>query len=174
MEFMLSSQTHSSSLSKRLIYTALIYFVVGVSLGMYMGITHDFSLRHVHVHINLLGWVALGIVGAFYAAYPALQRGWMAHAHYWLHTAGVAIFMGGFAWGVIGGEFVFAPVAIGSTMTALAVLLLSVHVFRVLPKANAATAPDQPGSKSSSSPAQPNRCAVAVNPLPNVAATAGE
>ena len=51
-------------LSNRLIHTAAAFFVVGVSLGMYMGVTHDFRLTHVHAHINLLGWVALGLAGA--------------------------------------------------------------------------------------------------------------
>jgi cbb3-type cytochrome oxidase subunit 1 len=116
-------------LSRRFIYTAVAFFVIGVSLGMYMGINKDFRLTHVHVHINLLGWVALGLAGLLYNIYPHLQRSWMAHVHYWLHSIGLVIFMGGFAWGTISGEFRFIPVAIGSSMVSLGVLFFAINVF---------------------------------------------
>jgi cbb3-type cytochrome oxidase subunit 1 len=124
--------------AKRLIYTAIAFFAVGIALGMYMGITHDFSLVHVHVHINLLGWVALGLIGLLYAAYPSLQQGWLPQLHYWLHTLGLLLFMGGFAWRKLSGELAFVPVAVGSSMVATAVLLLAVHVFSRLPRSSSA------------------------------------
>jgi hypothetical protein len=39
---------------------------VGVSLGIYMGIAHDFTLTPVHAHLNLLGWVSLFLMGLYY------------------------------------------------------------------------------------------------------------
>jgi hypothetical protein len=42
-------------LSMRLIHTAVAFFLVGVSLGIYMGMNQDFRLTHVHAHLNLLG-----------------------------------------------------------------------------------------------------------------------
>lgn len=116
-------------LSNRFITTAVVFFIVGVGLGIYMGANEDFRLTHVHVHINLLGWVALGLIGVIYAGQPALQRGWLPHAHYWLHTIGLVIFMAGFAWSRLSGQFQFVPVALGSSMVALGVLLFSVNVF---------------------------------------------
>lgn len=111
-----------SPLSNRLIHTSAAFFVVGVSLGMYMGVTHDFRLTHVHVHINLLGWVALGLAGLLYTVHPSLQRNWLAHAHYWLHTIGLMLFMSGFAWRSIAGETTILPIALGSSMVALGIL----------------------------------------------------
>ncbi|MBC8056290.1 MAG: cytochrome-c oxidase [Rhizobiales bacterium] len=96
---------------------------------MYMGITHDFRFTHVHVHINLLGWMALGLAGLLYAVFPHLEVGWLAPAHYWLHTLGVVIFMGGFAWRSATGQDAFVPVALGSTMAALGVLVFAFNVF---------------------------------------------
>jgi cbb3-type cytochrome oxidase subunit 1 len=116
-------------LSRRFIYTAVAFFVVGVSLGMYMGINKDFRLTHVHVHINLLGWVALGLAGLLYNIYPHLQRTWMAHTHYWLHTIGLIIFMSGFAWGAISGEFQFIPVSVGASLVSLGVMCFAINVF---------------------------------------------
>ena len=34
----------------------------GVTLGVVMGIRHDFSLAPVHAHINLVGWASLRLV----------------------------------------------------------------------------------------------------------------
>jgi hypothetical protein len=116
-------------LSNRFIYTAVAFFVVGVSLGMYMGANKDFRFTHVHAHINLLGWVALGLAGLLYHVHPHLQKSWLAHAHYWLHSIGLIVFMGGFAYGTITGEFAFIPVAIGSSMVAWGVLLFAINVF---------------------------------------------
>jgi hypothetical protein len=55
--------------------------VVGVSMGLYMGLKHDFALTPIHVHVNLVGWTSLALYGLTYRAYPALQRGWVAYAH---------------------------------------------------------------------------------------------
>jgi hypothetical protein len=116
-------------LANRFIYTAVAFFVIGVSLGIYMGANKDFRFTHVHVHINLLGWVALGLIGVLYSVYPRLQQSWLARTHYWLHTIGLIIFMGGFAWGTINGVFATLPVAAGSTMVAIGVLMFATHVF---------------------------------------------
>ena len=128
-------------LSRRFIYTAVAFFVIGVSLGMYMGINKDFRLTHVHVHINLLGWVALGLAGLLYNSYPHLHRSWMAHAHYWLHTIGLIIFMGGFVWGAISGEFRFIPVSVGASMVSLGVLFFAINIFTRLGAAPSGSMP---------------------------------
>ncbi len=125
-------------ISRRLIHTSVAFFVVGVLLGMYMGIRQDFRLTHVHVHINLLGWVALGLGGLLYASFPHLQKGPLASLHYWLHTVGLVIFMGAFAWGSVTGNKPFLPIAVGSSMVTLGVLLFAINVFtRLQPRLNA-------------------------------------
>ena len=116
-------------LSHRLIYTAVAFFVAGVALGMYMGANQDFRFAHVHAHLNLLGWVALGLAGLLYAQHPHLQQGWLAHGHYWLHSVGLVVFMGSFAWGAAHGTAPGAGVAIGASMVALGVLLFAINVF---------------------------------------------
>lgn len=116
-------------LARRFIFTAIVLFVVGIFLGIYMGASHDFRFVHVHAHINLLGWVALGLIGLIHAAYPSLERSWLARAHYWLHTVGLVLFMGGFAWRSGTGDTTLLPIAAGSTMVALGVLLFAFNAF---------------------------------------------
>ena len=43
---------------------AVVYLLVGVSLGIYMGASGDHSLHPVHAHINLLGWATLTLIVA--------------------------------------------------------------------------------------------------------------
>jgi hypothetical protein len=117
------------ALATRLIHTAVAFFVVGIALGTYMGAAQDFRFVHVHAHLNLLGWVALGMIGLIYRLHPHLQKGWLAHAHYWLHTVGLVVFMGAFAWGVAVNAKPVPFIATGATMVALAVLLFAVNVF---------------------------------------------
>jgi cbb3-type cytochrome oxidase subunit 1 len=120
------------ALATRLIHTAVAFFVVGVALGTYMGAAQDFRFVHVHAHINLLGWVALALIGLIYRLHPHLQQGWLAQAHYWLHTIGLIVFMGSFAWGVAAGAKPMLLVATGATMVSLAVLLFAANVFKRL------------------------------------------
>lgn len=116
-------------ISNRLIHTSVAFFVVGVFLGMYMGIRQDFRFTHVHAHINLLGWVALGLAGLLYAAHPHLQNSPLASWHYWLHTVGLVIFMGGFVWGSATGHKPALPVGLGASMVALGTVLFALNVF---------------------------------------------
>jgi hypothetical protein len=116
-------------LSSRLIHTAVAFFVIGVALGTYMGAQQDFRFVHVHAHLNLLGWVALAVIGLIYRLHPHLQQGWLAHAHYWLHTVGLVVFMGAFAWGVATDAKPVPLIAAGATMVSLAVLLFAINVF---------------------------------------------
>ncbi|HVK32878.1 MAG TPA: hypothetical protein VM845_10275 [Burkholderiaceae bacterium] len=119
-------------LAHRLFHAATVFFVLGVGLGIFMGARQDFRLMHVHAHINLLGWVSLGLIGLLYMSRPQLQDGWMPHAHFWLHSVGLVVFMGGFAWSRLSGTFQIVPVAGGSSMLALGVLLFALHVLRWL------------------------------------------
>ncbi len=116
-------------MSNRLIHTAVAFFLVGVFLGMYMGIRQDFRFTHVHAHINLLGWVALGLAGLLYAVHPHLENSSLAVWHYWLHTVGLVIFMGGFAWGSATGIKPALPVGLGASMVAVGTLLFALNVF---------------------------------------------
>ncbi|WP_342743394.1 hypothetical protein [Domibacillus antri] len=42
-------------MGKLYIRFSVVYFIIGVLLGLTMGILHDFRLTSVHAHLNLLG-----------------------------------------------------------------------------------------------------------------------
>lgn len=57
-----------------------------------MGLTHDFGMAPAHAHLNLLGWVSLALMGAFYAGPGATAPrpvGWLN----WLLSSSGAVAM---------------------------------------------------------------------------------
>ncbi len=69
--------------------------VVGVSLGIGMGIAHEFGLAPVHAHLNLLGWTSCAVFGIAYRAWPELSRGWLPRAHLLLAAPSAVLFPAG-------------------------------------------------------------------------------
>jgi hypothetical protein len=67
------------------------YGLVGMVWGAVMAAHEDFTLAPAHAHLNLLGWMALSIMGAFYAlagTRAPLRLGWINFA---LSNVGVII-----------------------------------------------------------------------------------
>ena len=67
---------------------AALCLLVGLSLGIGMGIAHDFQLAPVHAHLNLVGFVLPSIFGLTYRAYPVLARSRLALPHLALSSLG--------------------------------------------------------------------------------------
>src|SRR3954454_10052825 len=119
-------------MSARLIRIAAIYLVAGVTMGIVMGITHQFVLAPVHAHINLLGWATLAIMGVIYHAYPDAARTRLASAHFWIHVTALPVFMVGLGFALTGHE-AFLPVTIaGALGVAIGILLFAVNIWRTV------------------------------------------
>ena len=65
--------------------------VAGVSMGIAMGIAHDFALAPVHAHLNLLGWASLALMGLTYRAWPELASNRLAASVQFALSAGSAM-----------------------------------------------------------------------------------
>ena len=87
---------------------AALCLLVGLSLGMGMGIAHDFQLAPVHAHLNLVGFVLPSIFGLTYRAYPALARSRLALPHLALSGVGAVVLPVGIYFAVIHGFPVIA------------------------------------------------------------------
>lgn len=111
--------------------TALIHLVIGIGLGIFMSISHDFRLRPVHVHVNLLGWVCLFLFAAFYRLYPEVQFMRLARLQGWLAVTGVPPMMVGLTFLVFGFEIPGVPLLLlGEALFAVSVALFVVLGFR--------------------------------------------
>ena len=79
---------------------ALLWAVVGMLLGLYMGIAADNKLLVMHVAIMLNGFVTLAIYGMLYRLWPALKKAPLARIQFWVAVISVA--------GIIVGSYFFA------------------------------------------------------------------
>ena len=89
-------------MGKTLLKISVVYFMLGISFGLYMSLTHVFTLTSVHVHINLLGWMSLALIGVFYHLYPSLEKTGLAKWHFWLHNIGLPVMMIAIALAILG------------------------------------------------------------------------
>ncbi|SRR5579864_3408883 len=87
----------------RFLKIAVTYLVIGGCLGLYMGLTEQFTLAPVHAHVLLLGWASLALAGLIYHFYPAAATTRLATIHFWLHNVGLPVFMVALAMLLTGG-----------------------------------------------------------------------
>ena len=88
--------------AKAFIRASLIWFVLGITLGLAMAIHPAWVIyRPAHTHMNLVGFVVMMIFGVGYQmlprffGHPIHRRAW-AVAHIWLANLGLAALVAGF------------------------------------------------------------------------------
>jgi hypothetical protein len=83
----------TEALSRRWFLCAVTYFVIGISLGVYMGASGDHSQFRAHAHINLLGWVSMALIGLLYRAFPAAAQSALARWHFWIYQLAAPVML---------------------------------------------------------------------------------
>jgi len=112
----------------------VIYLLLGMSWGMHMGASEDFSMMPAHAHLNLLGWVTMAIYGTFYALTQNTLSPKLAWTNFVLAACGVAAMIPSLALYLAGGrdtKFIPGLVA-GEVLTVLSLLVFAVSVYREL------------------------------------------
>jgi hypothetical protein len=100
----------------------------GMFWGIQMSVSGDHSLMGAHAHLNLVGWVTMGLFGIYYAVTPIAAGSRLATIHFGVALAGVVLMVPGIVMALRDtGE---AVVAIGSILTALSMLIFLFTVFR--------------------------------------------
>ena len=75
--------------------TALVWFLITLAFGMYMGMTGHFHLAPSHAHMGLLGWLSSAVFALIYGVASEGPAGARApRAHWAMHNLGVAIMTG--------------------------------------------------------------------------------
>ena len=80
-------------MSNTFLRLAVLFALVGVSLGYWMGVTQQFGLSPVHAHINLLGWASMFLYGLFYRSFPQAGEGLLPKIHLGLAAVGLPVMM---------------------------------------------------------------------------------
>jgi hypothetical protein len=109
---------------------ALLYFVAGTGLGVFMGMSQDHTMFPVHAHLNLLGWASLALTGFIYDRFPAATATRLYPVHLWLYNLALLIAMIALAL-LIKGNAAFGPVAgIASIVLFGSILIFVFNVWR--------------------------------------------
>lgn len=119
----------AEDLARRWFLAAISYFVIGISLGVYMGASHNHAMFPVHAHINLLGWASMGLTGLLYRSFPAAAESRLAVWHFWLYQTGVPLMLLAVA-AIYSGNEAADPVAgAGSVVVLVSVLMFWWAIF---------------------------------------------
>jgi hypothetical protein len=114
----------------RWIVIALAYFILAIGMGVAMAASHDFRLKGLHVHLNMLGWVSMALMGVIYRLFPQAAASRLAAWHFALYQAALPVMMVGLGGLLLGHEAMEPLVAAGSTGVLIAVLLFALAVWR--------------------------------------------
>lgn len=115
--------------AKRWIYAAVVYFCIAVSLGVYMGASHDHSLMTVHAHLNLLGWVTLALIGIIYHLFPEAAASAAATLQFWLHNLALPVMMLALAFLMKGMQGVEPVIGLSSIAVLVSVLVFAGNIL---------------------------------------------
>jgi cbb3-type cytochrome oxidase subunit 1 len=114
----------------RFLKVAVVYFVIGVLFGMYMGIAQQFQMSSVHAHINLLGWVSLALAGVIYVLFPGAGSSLLGKLHFWLHNIGLPLMVVGLYIEIAGIAKATALISAGGLIAIIGIILFAINVFR--------------------------------------------
>ena len=111
---------------------AVVYFSVGVLIGVGMGASGDFTLRPAHAHINLLGWVSMSLFAFVNHTWPATAQGRLATIHFWLFNLALPVLLASLVAELLGYQAVGPLLGITSVLVGLSVVLFAIQVWRTV------------------------------------------
>jgi hypothetical protein len=117
-------------IAQTLVAVAAAAVLGGLGLAAWLGLRHDFSPIAAQMHLNLLGWMSLGLYGLYYCAPGPVLRPRLAWVQAIAAILGFAAMSGGIAaLGATGDRRFGALVAVGVLLAAAALALFLVQVL---------------------------------------------
>ena len=134
---------------KAFVKASLAWLALGVTLGVAMAARPGWAVyRPAHLHMTLLGFVAMMISGVGYHVLPRfaghpLRVPWLAALHWWMASAGLALFAAGFMLrphGISGASTVLGS---GAALSVAGAYAFAWNIWRTLRSAERRQAVDQ-------------------------------
>lgn len=114
----------------KFIKVSTIYFLIGITFGIYIGVADQFQFSSAHAHINLLGWVSLAIIGAIYHLFPEAGENKLAKGNFWLMMLGVPLLTFAMVLFRMGMEEFAGPMSgVGGILILIGVLVFVVNIM---------------------------------------------
>jgi len=109
---------------------SVVYFLAGMLLGIFMGMSDDHSQMPTHAHVNLLGWASMALYALVYRSWPEAAHSSLAPWHFWIANVGSLVLVVGVAGIMAGHEATFDPiVVVGSIHSLVGALLFAIIVY---------------------------------------------
>lgn len=120
--------------------TGGLFVLAGMIWGMTMGISQNFQTAPAHAHLNLLGWVTMGLYGTFYAFTAKSGSNRLAWSNYIASALGVIIMIPSLGMMLGTGNAAYMPgVAVGSVLNLVGLLMFLVSAIREVSRSRAAS-----------------------------------
>ena len=116
------------NIAKTCFVTAILFALVGMGWGIQMSAVHDHTLSPAHGHLNLVGFVAMAVYGAYYAVSPEAGQSRLARFHYALAVLSVLVLVPGIVSAITGRGETLAKV--GSVLSVLSMVLFGLVVLK--------------------------------------------
>ena len=117
-------------MGNRFLRLAVVYVLLGVSLGIVMAASHDYTFRPVHAHLNLLGWASMALFGLWYRSVPAAAETRLAKLHFWLYNIAFPIQMSTLAIFVSGNVSIEPVVALASAAIGISLVCFAINLWK--------------------------------------------
>lgn len=111
-----------------------VFALIGMAWGIQMSASGDHSLSPAHGHLNLIGFVASSVYGAFYALNPDAAASRLAKLNLGSAIVGVLLIVPGIVMAITQQGEAFAK--IGSIVVFLSMLIFLVQTLRALTRAS--------------------------------------
>ena len=121
--------------SDRFLQLGVLFALIGMGLGVWMGGTQNLQLAPVHAHINLLGWVSMLLYGLVYRVVPKAAEGRLPAVHFWLTLLSVLAMIPLLSLELMGNQGVGPLLGVDMAALWLSMLLFAVIIFRATARA---------------------------------------
>ena len=111
---------------------SVVYFIIGIALGMFMSISLKFEYTSVHAHVNLAGWASFALAGLIYYLFPRLAENTLGKLHFWLANIGLPFMLISLIIFVAGNKAAEPFIAIGASILTLGILSFVINVLKNL------------------------------------------
>jgi hypothetical protein len=110
----------------------VVYVLIGMAGGIYMGASEDHSLSPVHAHLNLIGFVMMSVMGGFYTlTKDKVTPGKLAWANFWLLNLSLWLMIPSLAFVLKGNKAPMPLLMASEPLAMIAVLLFLASIVRV-------------------------------------------
>jgi hypothetical protein len=105
-----------------------LWLLIGMTLGIVLGASHNFQFMPLHAHIGLVGFACHSIFGLVYRQWPAMKVSGLAPLQFWIFVLATPITLLGLYFTLSGGPVL--PTVIGSLGLLLGATLFLVMIWR--------------------------------------------